>query len=377
MWYAEGLSKRHALDIKLFTTPSLLINLDICMLKCNFSTIMSEHQTIIIGAGPAGLACATILAKHGRKVIVLERNKTVGPKVCAGGVPFHAFKRLNLPNNLAEKTFPVQHIITPFQKARLKSKIPIISTVNRKKLGRLMMAQATRAGVIVKTGTTVTRITNREVYTKDNSFQYQYLVGADGSSSIVRRFLNISSRFMGVGIQYQVPGNFEKMEWHFAPKSFKSGYAWIFPHKKLASIGAYAERSDITPQNLMRQLHLWAENKGIKFNNCRPEASTINFDFRGWHFNNIFLTGDAAGLASGLTGEGILPAVISGEAAAKAIITPGYHNKEMAQLIHKQQRHQQVQKLFAKNKVICHIALEMLVLALRMQIIPFSSLEMG
>ncbi len=338
---------------------------------------MSRYHTIIVGAGPAGLACAALIAKHGKKVLVLERNTTIGPKVCAGGVPFRTLRRLNLPENLAEKSFPVQHIITPFQKTRLKSKLPIICTVNRKKLGQLMLIRANSAGAIVKTNRAVTKITNSKVYTKEKSFEYQHLVGADGSNSIVRRFLNIPSTSIGVGIQYQVPGNFQTMEWHFAPKTFKSGYAWIFPHKNLASIGAYAERSDITPQKLMQRLNLWCENRGIKLNNCRPEASTINFDFQGWHFNNIFLTGDAAGLASGLTGEGILPAVISGEAAAQAIITAKNDNPEMTKLILKHHRHQQMQKLFAGNKVICHIALEMLTLGLKLKIVPFRSLEMG
>ena len=34
---------------------------------------METFDAVIIGAGPGGLRCATILARHGRTVLVLER----------------------------------------------------------------------------------------------------------------------------------------------------------------------------------------------------------------------------------------------------------------------------------------------------------------
>ncbi len=35
----------------------------------------NTYDVIIIGAGPAGSAAAAILAEHGRRVLVLEREK--------------------------------------------------------------------------------------------------------------------------------------------------------------------------------------------------------------------------------------------------------------------------------------------------------------
>ena len=42
---------------------------------------MESYDIIIIGAGPAGLNAAKILGDAGRRVLLLEKNAEIGPKI--------------------------------------------------------------------------------------------------------------------------------------------------------------------------------------------------------------------------------------------------------------------------------------------------------
>jgi len=61
---------------------------------------MNKYEVVIIGAGPGGLNCAKILGDAGKKVLLLEKNQEIGPKVCAGGLTRKSYQYLMLPENL-------------------------------------------------------------------------------------------------------------------------------------------------------------------------------------------------------------------------------------------------------------------------------------
>ena len=182
-----------------------------------------------------------------------------------------------------------------------------------------MLKKAVNNGASVRTGTTVVKVSKSHVFTNNDKFGYKYLIGADGSSSLVRRHLKIATKNLGTGINFQVPKKFDHMEWHLNPNKFNSGYAWIFPHKDSTSVGIYAKNNDLRPAIMKDRFQQWADNNNVQLNSCRPNAFLINSDYKGWNFGNIFLVGDAAGLASRSTGEVISPAIVSGETVAKTI----------------------------------------------------------
>lgn len=339
---------------------------------------MKKFHTIIVGGGPGGLACATILGEQGKDVLVLERNSAIGPKVCAGGIP-SAAQGFDFPETLWERSFTGQHINSNWQHTSIQDDKPIIRTVDRGRLGRWMAEKAIRAGVTISTTALVLEVTEDLVRIRGGEeFGYNFLVGADGSSSLVRRELGIPTEKIGVGINYRVPGNFPEMQWHLNTELFGNGYAWIFPHQDTASIGVYARRSDSKPSLLLNSLHHWAALHGHELKSRQPQAALINSDFRGWRFDNRFLIGDAAGLASGLTGEGIYSAIVSGEEAARTILDAGYESKKMVQLIKRHHQHARIIELAsAGGKLAGKLFLEALIFCLRTNLIPFNALEMG
>ena len=346
------------------------------LVSASISGGMETFDVVIIGAGPGGLRCATVLARQGLSTLVLERKAVVGPKVCAGGIPYHALAELNIPLELQEASFPTQLIRTPWQQARVHFAEPVITTVNREALGAWQLAEARQAGAIIRTDVAVTAITGTYVLTKTCKIAYRSLVGADGSASMVRRHLGLASNRVGVGINYQVPGSWPEMEWHLAPQFFHSGYAWIFPHRHLTSVGAYADRNDLSAATLHRRLLAWAKTRSIDLAGLNAQSALINFDYQGWNFKPVFLVGDAAGLASGFTGEGIFPAIVSGETVARTILVPSYQPLRLNHLLLRQKLHNRLQKFYTGNTVICQISLEMLVLAIRLKLIGFEVLEM-
>ena len=337
---------------------------------------MQSFSVIIVGAGPGGLACAKLLAEHGIDVLVLEKKPVAGPKVCGGGITWAGLIK-RVPEHLIEHVFPKQYIRSNYQQTVIKAEDPIVATVHREILGKWMCLQAKEAGAKIKTSCQVHTITPAAVETSEGPLGYRYLIGADGSRSIVRKYLGLATDKLGVAIHFRVPGNFEKMEWHLNDTLFQNGYAWIFPFRDMASVGIYGTTPYNNPKQMLHSLVRWADDQKISLAGLKPRAGLINFDYRGWRFNNIMLIGDAAGLASGLTGEGMYPALVSGETAAKIIINPDYDCSELQRIITKQKYHQRIVELSAKSRFVNIATMEILILALRMGLIPFSMLEMA
>ncbi len=341
-----------------------------------------SFDVIIVGAGPGGLACAEITASKGLKTLVLERKRTQGKKVCAGGVTWNGLVK-KVPLDIFERQFDTQYIFTRSQRAIVSAPTPIIATVNRVKLGEQMSDKALQAGAEIRLGCQVTSIDGNEITFLDKTtrkmvqHQFAFLVGADGSSSIVRRYLGLPVRDIGVGINYQLPGNYANMEWHLDNSLFSSGYAWVFPHEETVSIGAYVDARVMKAKKLKENLLKWSEKAGYPLSQYKGEAEFINFDYRGYHFNNIFLIGDAAGLASGLTGEGIYPAIISGEAVARTIVNPLSIPLEFNKMIRNHTRHRKMVTILGRNKYLSILLAELITFCLKKKFIDFSAVEMA
>ena len=295
----------------------------------------NKYDVIIVGAGPAGLSCAEVLAKDGKSVLVLEKNHKVGPKICAGGLTTKV-ERENLISLKNAKDFYSFNLHFSKTCKEISDPRPIIATIDRCKLGEILLKKTLKSGAEIKTETAVKEIRENSIIINGQEIKFDYLVGADGSNSTVRKFLGVKTKKILVTLQYTIPQDvqkFEEMEYFFNSKIL-NGYFWIFPHENFTAVGAA-----YYPKNTRQSIHIkecfekWLKKHEIKTEKLELESFPINFDYQGYEFGNKFLIGDAGGFASGLTGEGIYFAMVSGKEVARKIIDSQYDCPEISKIL--------------------------------------------
>ncbi|MEJ2685188.1 MAG: NAD(P)/FAD-dependent oxidoreductase [Candidatus Sulfobium sp.] len=276
---------------------------------------MESYDVVIVGAGPAGLRCAEVLGSTAFSVLLLDRKSAVGSKACAGGLRLPD-GYLTLPDSMTS-TFERHHFILNGGKYSIHLRNPL-HIIDRPDLGRYQLDLIKRHGnITVETGAFVKHIdSNCVVLNKERRIRFTYLVGADGSNSVVRRYLGLANKIY-VGIQYIIPGTCDDLVWFFNPHLLGSGYGWVFPHKTFVSAGA-----------------------------AKLEGAPVNCLYRGVKFNNIFLTGDAAGLASACTGEGMVYALTSGDDVARHILDNTYSFEGIKKMIRYKKRQERILYIF-------------------------------
>ena len=327
------------------------------------------------------MACATLLAQEGARVVLAERKASIGSKVCAGGLPGHRLIK-EFPAELLERTFYKQYIFTRRRRLEVAEPDPIIATVNRERLGQWMARKAQEAGVTLLLGTRVTgfeptrAILERPVGGRI-ALGFKHLVGADGSNSTVRRFLGLPTKDVGIGLNCMVPGEYPQMEWHLDPALFGSGFGWIFPHGEACSVGIAGDHRHVSARISRQRLIHWAGRQGFQLDPRTIRAGFINYDYRGVRFDRGWLVGDAAGLASGLTGEGIYPALVSGKEVARMILDPKYPGSELERLARKHRKHGRLAALAGRSHWVYRLLITALMVLLQTKLVKIDTLAMS
>lgn len=290
---------------------------------------MQPKKVVIAGAGPAGLSAAAELSQNKNfEVIVLDKNPGPSYKVCGGGIDSKYIKKL-ISEDILEREFGEFFIMTTRSSFRIgDGKTLFIGTLNRKTLNEKLAQKAKDCGAEILFNRTVGKIKEDKVITSSGEeFPYDYLIGADGANSIVRKSLGIPTENFLIAFQYIIPGSYDKMEFYVDFKKFGITYTWIFPQKNVISVGTGYAASEKKSQEEIKILKDNFEafcRERFDLEDARFEGFSINYDYRGFEFGNVYLAGDAAGLASGLTGEGIKPAILSGQDIARKIQDPNY-----------------------------------------------------
>ncbi|HEX5387813.1 MAG TPA: hypothetical protein VFW66_14010, partial [Gemmatimonadales bacterium] len=204
----------------------------------------------------------------------------------------------------------------------------VVRTVARPVLGRLQAERARAAGADLRTGAAATQLDlkGRTVSVGGRSIRYRRLIGADGADSAVRRALGLPAPRAYFAAEFNVPGlRLEPLSIACDSAALGSGYFWIFPHTDYTSIGAGAPKHLVRPSAVRRYLEARARALGIALDGVPFEGATIEVQCVGFDFpGGVHLVGDAAGVPSALTAEGIYAALVTGEETARRVLEPGH-----------------------------------------------------
>ncbi|HYK35895.1 geranylgeranyl reductase family protein [Alloacidobacterium sp.] len=290
---------------------------------------MKVWDAIIIGAGPAGCACAYDLASAGKSVLLLDKAEFPRIKACAGGLTMKTVRALCYSIEPVVRQSIDRMVLEERDSSRIpvKSRKTICVMTERSELDAFCLAKTIEAGAVFQRIQGITGIDERAdevvVTTQDTVSRGRFLVGADGVNSQVRRMTSDSPWFRkAFAIEANIPRHAldEDLVFDFAPVA--SGYGWVFPKRDHVNVGLYSLDAD---EKLNRtRLSTYIANR---FGNSARPANFIGqhagFGAAQHHIDRdrVFLAGDAGGFVDMLTGEGIYGAVISGQSAAAAILS--------------------------------------------------------
>ena len=293
---------------------------------------METFDVAIVGAGPAGSACAGFCALAGLRTVVLERERFPREKVCGDCLNpscwpvLHRLGMAERARRLPHATLnTVEFIAIGGQKVIVDfgSGAEKLIAVKRSLLDGLIMSRARELGAEIYEETTVTALTAeasgldwKVETTQGPTFAARVLVGADGRNSTVARLCNLLPRPARerVALQAHVPlpaGFGDRVVLQFLPEGYSGQAPVNCDELNLCLVG---KPSDISA------LRHWAEQQfGLHRDYPWHTITPLTRSALPPACGKLFLVGDAARVVEPFTGEGIYYAMRSGELAAHAI----------------------------------------------------------
>jgi geranylgeranyl reductase family protein len=287
---------------------------------------MQPWDVIVVGAGPAGCGAAYDLATLGRSVLLLDRCDFPRSKACAGGVTVKAARalRYSISPVVVATVSSIQVSKNLKQPASLDSSEPVCLMTVRQDLDAFCLNKTVAAGAGFRKIAQVREV--RELpdsvvlSTTEGDLHTRFLIGADGANSQVRRLLGGATWFRaGFALEAQVASPHHDSDMHLDFGVVRDGYGWVFPKDGHVNVGLYSEsqQDKITRSTLAEyiQRKLGAD----KFHCVIGQYLGMGGRGNPLRHRRVLLVGDAAGMVDPLTGEGIYHAIVSGQAAARAI----------------------------------------------------------
>ncbi len=298
---------------------------------------MKRYQVVIVGGGPAGAACARKLVEAGMDCLVVDKANFPRQKTCAGWVTPSVFADLGI----VPEDYPFDLTVFPRLKIFLNG-FPITRPGRQYAIRRLefdsWLLDLSRAEFLRHEIKEIRK--TEQGYSLDGVIEAQVLVGAGGTHCPVARMARKESgqkrgaRIVALESEYRINWQDPVCRLWFLENQLP-GYAWYVPKKGgYLNIGVGGNAQVLKERGSSIQEH-WEYLVGkllhLGLLEDQPE------DPRGYVYHlrggdeppggkDLYLVGDAAGLATLDMGEGIGPAIRSGQLAAEAILGQGVYS---------------------------------------------------
>ena len=317
-----------------------------------------KFDIVIVGAGPAGSACAIKLADSGLKIALLDKATFPRDKTCGDALSVDVINQLemlspsltadfhNMQDKIASYGVKIfspdhNHIDIPFIYKGKKSH-GYIST--RLSFDNLLFTHAKQSGnVSVFENCTVANVEVNEnvatVSTNLGVFEAAIVLGADGAHSVVSKHvgdIKVEKNHYSAGLRvyYENVASFHEenfIELHFF-KDILPGYLWVFPladNKANVGIGMLSStvsKKKVNLKETMTNLIKTHPHLVERFKDARPLETIKGYGLplgskkRNLSGERFLLLGDAAALIDPFSGEGIANAIRSGRVAAEHVV---------------------------------------------------------
>jgi geranylgeranyl reductase family protein len=312
-----------------------------------------DYDIAIIGAGPAGCACALALHGQGLRVALIDRAAYPRDKICGDSIPGPSFKAIDSINKnwgdqiraLAEKLNITRSTVYLSYKNAISYEW-LSYSYNSKRIDfdhALFQLVKNETDTIIIENKRLQKITTELNYTQcefhdGSSMKAAMVIGCDGAHSVVKRGLvdssgNEGSTFSAIRAYYKGIEGIKAGDNEFHLIKEADGYFWIFPLKDgWANVGfglaPKTKKGNETPKDIRKTLAEITQSPAFvnRFKNATLMGKVNGFGLPIWtkkepiSGTRFILCGDAASLIDPLQGHGIDKAIWSGVIAATQVV---------------------------------------------------------